>query len=84
MVLDLDEEAGGVEVVDDLLAGGEAIEAVVGRAGEIDVRGLVHDGEAGQVVALADGEVVGIVRGRDLDGAGAELGLAHSSARMGI
>ena len=31
--------------------------------------------ERGQVVALADGEVVGVVRGRDLDGAGAELGL---------
>ena len=29
----------------------------------------------GQVVALADGEVVGVVRGRDLDGAGAELGV---------
>ena len=27
-----------------------------------------------QVVALADGEVVGVVRGRDFDGAGAELG----------
>jgi len=26
-------------------------------------------------LALADGEVVGVVRGRDLDGAGAELGL---------
>ena len=26
-------------------------------------------------MALADGEVVGVVRGRDLDGAGAELGL---------
>ncbi len=57
------------------VAGFEAIEAVVGRAGEIDVRGLVHDDGRGQVVALADGEVVGVVRGRDLDGAGAELGL---------
>ena len=28
-----------------------------------------------QVVALADGEVVGVVGGRDLDRAGAELGL---------
>ena len=28
----------------------------------------------GEVVALADGEVVGVVGGRDLDGAGAELG----------
>ena len=38
----------------------------------------------GSRVALADGEVVGVVRGRDLDGAGAELGFAQSSARMGI
>ncbi len=52
-----------------------AVEAVVGRAGEEDVGGLVEDGEVGQVVALADGEVVGVVRGCDLDGAGAELGL---------
>ena len=45
MVFDVDEEAGGFEVGDDALAGLEAVEAVVGRAGEIDVRGLVQDGE---------------------------------------
>ena len=56
-----------------LLAGGVAVEAVVGRAGEQDVRGFVEDGQAGQVVPLADGKVVGIVRGSDLDRAGAEL-----------
>ena len=33
VVLDGDEQAGGFEVGDDLLAGGEAVEAVVGRAG---------------------------------------------------
>ena len=32
---------------------------------------------AGQVVALAGLEIVGIVRGRDLDGARAELGVGH-------
>jgi hypothetical protein len=37
------------------------------------VRGLVHDVDAGQVVALAEGEVVGVVRGRDFDGSGAEV-----------
>ena len=37
------EEAGGFEVGDDALAGGVAVEAVVGRAGEIDVGGLVED-----------------------------------------
>ena len=46
VVLDGDEEAGGFEVGDDALAGGEAVEAVVGRAGEGDVRGLVEDAEA--------------------------------------
>ena len=34
-----------------------------------------HDRKLRQVVTLADGEVVGVVRGRDLDGAGAELGV---------
>ena len=34
VVLDLDEEAEGFEVGDDLFAGGVAVEAVVGRAGE--------------------------------------------------
>ena len=37
--------------------------------------GLVEDAGAGQVVALADGEVVGVVGGGDFDGSGAELGL---------
>ena len=36
--------------------------------------GLVEDAGAGQVVALADGEVVGVVGRCDLDGSGAELG----------
>lgn len=36
---------------------------------------LVHDRDGGQVVALADLEVVRIVGGRHLDGAGAELGI---------
>ena len=75
MVLDGNEQAGGFEVGDDLFARNEAVEAVVGRAGQSDVRGRVEDGERGESVALADGEVVGVVRGRDLDRAGAELGL---------
>ena len=70
-----DEEALGFEVGDDALASFVAVEAVIGRAGEEDVRGLVEDGEVGQIVALADGEVVGVVRGRDFYCAGAELGL---------
>src|SRR5260370_862245 len=76
VVFDGFEEALRFEIGDDALAGGVAIEAVVGRAGEEDVGGLIEDAGAGQVVALADGEVVGVVGGRDLAGAGAELGLA--------
>jgi hypothetical protein len=76
MVFDFYEQAEGFELLDDLLAGLEAVEAVEGRAGQVDVRGLVEDGEAANLrVALADGEVVGVVRGRDLDRAGAELGV---------
>ena len=48
VVLDLDQQPKAVEILDDLLAGGEAVEAVVGRARKIDMRGLIHDGEAGQ------------------------------------
>ena len=75
MVLDVNEQAERVHVGDDALAGGEAVEAVVGRSGQVDVGRRVEDGERGERVALADGEVVGVVRGRDLDRAGAELGL---------
>ncbi len=75
VVFDGFEEALGFEVGDDAVAGFVAVEAVVGRAGEGDVGGLVEDAGAGEVVALADGEVVGVVRGRDFDGSGAELGL---------
>ncbi len=74
VVFDGFEEAGGFEVCQDFFAGGVAVEAVVGRAGERDVRGLVEDAGCGEVVALADGEVVGVVRGCDFDGSGAELG----------
>ncbi len=75
VVFDGDEEAEGFEVGDDLFACGVAVEAVVGRAGESDVRGFVEDAGLREVVALADGEVVGVVGGRDFDGSGAELGL---------
>ena len=75
MVFDLDEQAKLVEVGDDALAGDVAVESVVFRAGEIDGGGRREDVEAGEVVALADGEVVGVVRGRDLNGTGAELGV---------
>ena len=56
---------------DDRVAGFEPVESLE-RAGRRDDRALVHDHEARQVVPLADLEVVRVVRGRDLDGAGAE------------
>ena len=62
------------EVGDDLLAGFEPVKAMVGRFRQVDVRGRVHDIEVGEIVALADGEVVGIVGWRHLHGTGAELG----------
>ena len=75
VILDGDQQARVLEVGDNLFAGGEAVEPVVRRARQYHVRGLVEDGERRQRVALADGEVVRIVRGRDLNGASAELGL---------
>ena len=75
VVLHGDQQARGFKIGDDALARLKAIEAVIRRALKIDARLLVHDAGRGKVVALADGEVVGIVRGRHLHRAGAELGL---------
>ena len=73
VVLDARQEALLFEVGDDFLARDVAIEAGVGAAVLVDVGAVVHHVDRGQMVALADGEVVGIVRGRDFDGAGAEF-----------
>ncbi len=55
--------------------GGPRLEAVqaLERAAHRDDAPAVHDGQVRQAVALADLEVVRVVRGRHLDGAGAEL-----------
>src|SRR5262249_1389776 len=71
-ILGLDEEALGFEVGDDALAGFEAIEAGVGAGVFIHVGRLVHDGDFRKVVAFPGGEVVGVVSGGNLDGAGSE------------
>jgi hypothetical protein len=73
VVFDAGEEALRFEIGDDALAGDVAVEALVDAAFGVDVGGLVHDVDVGQVVALAEGEVVGVVGGGDLDGAGAEV-----------
>ena len=73
-VLDVVEEATRVEVLDDRLAALPAVHAAVLLAGElVHVRVVGHDVDLGEAVALADEEVVGVVRGRDLHDAGAEL-----------
>ncbi len=59
--------------MDYLLAGHIAVEAGVGAAFGVDVGGRVHHVDGGQMVALAEGKVVGIVGGGDLDGACAEV-----------
>ena len=78
--LDLDQQAGGVEVGDDQLARVETIQAavffgdVVARRNHLRLVG--EDVDHRQRVALADRVVVEVVRGGDLDHAGAE-GAVH-------
>ncbi len=50
-----------------------AVEAGIGSGGGIHVRRLVHHADRGQAVPLPQGEIVGVVRGRHLDRAGAEF-----------
>jgi hypothetical protein len=67
-----DDPALGAQGGDDRGTGLQPVQPLE-RAGDGDDRALVHDREERQVVALADLEVVGVVGGRDLHGAGAEL-----------
>ena len=67
------EEPGLVfELGDDALARFVAVETGEGAGVGVDVRGLVHDVDGGQC-DVGRGEVIGIVGGRDLDRAGAEV-----------
>ena len=59
--------------MDDILARNVAVEAGVGSALRIDVRAVVHHVDRRKMMALAEREVIGIVRGRDFDCAGTEL-----------
>ena len=70
--LHLDEEAALLQVGHDGLAALEAVHPLVAREG-VHRAVAVHHVHLGQVVALADGEVVGVVRGGDLHHARAEL-----------
>ncbi len=73
VVLDSGQETLCFEVGDDLFASRKAIEAGVWSAVLIDMGAVIHDVDGRKMVALADGEVIGVVRRRDLDGAGAEI-----------
>ncbi len=76
VVDDLLQQAEGIQVADDLFARHVTVHAAVGL-GHLVVHGGV-DGEQvdhRQVVALADVVVIEVVRGRDLDAAGAEVGV---------
>ena len=61
------------ELGDDSLARLIAIEPGEWTGHFVEVRGFIHDVDGLEFVALADGVVVGIVRRRDFDRAGAEL-----------
>ena len=67
------EQAEFFEVRDDAGARGEALEAGIFSGGFAHVAVVGHHVNFGKIVALADFEVVGIVRGRDFDDAGAEF-----------
>lgn len=74
MLLHLDQQAQRLEVGHDGLARHEAVQAAV-FFGRVVVDGRVEreDADHLELVALADGIVVVVVRGRDLDHAGAEF-----------
>ena len=70
------EEPLRVEIRDDALARLEPVEPAVGRRRVVVERRMgVEDADLRQLVALTDFIVVEVVRRRDLDAAGAELGV---------
>ena len=73
VILDAREQPLFFKVGDDFLARDVAIEAGVGTAFGVDVRGFVHDVDGWQMVALAQGKVVGVVGGCDFHCAGAKF-----------
>ena len=75
VIVDPDEMALRLQLVTEGLAGFVAIHAEEVRAGLRDPRLRVDDGDGVEAVPLPDLEVEGVVRRRDLHGAGAELGI---------
>ena len=84
VVLDVDEQAGGFEVGDDLFARNEAVEAVVGRAGQVDVRRLSRMVSEGRAWRWPMAKSLGSCAGVTLTAPVPNSGCAQSSARMGI
>src|SRR5262249_11530482 len=76
VVFHLLDQAERLQVGDDALARRDAVAAAIGRRRVLVARGeAVEDVDARQVVAAADLEVVEVVRGRDLERAGAGFGI---------
>lgn len=74
MFLGLDDQSSLVHVRPELLAAFEAIQACVSRGSQRIDRGVfVHDVDQWQLVLLAQGVVVRVVRGCDLQGARAKV-----------
>ena len=73
VVLDAGQQALLFQVGDDLLARKIAVESRISAAFGIDVRLRVHHVDRGQMMALAQGKVIGVVRRRHLHRAGAEV-----------
>jgi hypothetical protein len=73
VVLDSRQELLRFEVGDNFFTRSIAVQAGVGTTFGIDVAGIVHHVDGGEIVALAECEVVGIVCRGYLDRAGAEF-----------
>ncbi len=74
--LDPVDEVDRLEICEHGLARRVAVEAAIGRRHVLVQRAvLVQDVDQRKIVALADLEIVEVVAGRDLDGAGAFLGI---------
>ncbi len=73
-----DQEAACLQICQNFLPRLEAVEAFVRAGVLVHLRDFVHHVDLRQVVAQAGLEVVGIVRGRNLDRAGAELGIGEN------
>ena len=73
VVLDIDKQTLGLQVLDNLLTDMETLHALVGTSSVVEGAVVVQDVDKLEVVALADFVIVQIVGRRDLDSTGTEL-----------